>query len=280
MAEPTSCCTVPGGYCARVDTMFNLAGVHVTDVTWHSPEEGRERLVLSVETSPGPAGCPGCGLLATAHGRRVRRLQDIPTFGGPVELVWRQRRHRCVEKACPVDGFSEDSDLAGPRAKLTRRAAWWAMSCLQSDTASVASLARRLGVDWHTSPVRLLRRADDSVRLLESGLIPVDLDAEVGARAHAADGAGHDVVQRLSAALRAAPRIRAGILRSNGTTRSRASTTTRSGVLAGCRTSSVDMQDDLAGHGSLEQGADRCVGLTPARLALDGAVELAPRDQQ
>ena len=33
MAEPTSCCTLPGGYCARVDTLFNLAGVHLTDVS-------------------------------------------------------------------------------------------------------------------------------------------------------------------------------------------------------------------------------------------------------
>ena len=34
MAEPTSCCAEPGGYCARVDTMFNLPGVHVLDVVW------------------------------------------------------------------------------------------------------------------------------------------------------------------------------------------------------------------------------------------------------
>ena len=34
MAEPTSCCVEPGGYCARVDTLFNLPGVHVLDVAW------------------------------------------------------------------------------------------------------------------------------------------------------------------------------------------------------------------------------------------------------
>ncbi len=26
----------------------------------------------------------------------------------------------------------------------------WAISCIQRDTASVAAVARRLGVDWHT----------------------------------------------------------------------------------------------------------------------------------
>jgi hypothetical protein len=34
MAEPTSCCAEPGGYCARVDTLFNLPGVHVLAVAW------------------------------------------------------------------------------------------------------------------------------------------------------------------------------------------------------------------------------------------------------
>jgi hypothetical protein len=28
MAEPTSCCAEPSGYCARVDTLFNLPGVN------------------------------------------------------------------------------------------------------------------------------------------------------------------------------------------------------------------------------------------------------------
>ena len=34
MAEPTSCCVEPGGYCARVDTLFNLLAVHALDVAW------------------------------------------------------------------------------------------------------------------------------------------------------------------------------------------------------------------------------------------------------
>jgi transposase len=178
MAEPTSCCTEPGGYCARVDMLFNLPGVHVTDVVWRQPGKGRERLVLSVETGPGPAGCPGCGVLAAGTGRRVRRLHDIPAFGAPVELVWRQRRYRCAEGACPVGGFSEDTDLARPRAKLTARAAWWAIGCLQRDTASVASVARRLGVDWHTvwSAIKplLSELADDLARLAGVTTLGVD----------------------------------------------------------------------------------------------------------
>jgi transposase len=125
--------------------------VHVLDVVWL---ECRGRLPaglrLMVETHPTGAGCPSCGVVAAGHGRRFRRLHDIPAFGAPVELVWRQRRYRCFESGCPVGGFSEDSPLALPRAKLTARAAWWAISCIQRDNASVASVARRLGVDWHT----------------------------------------------------------------------------------------------------------------------------------
>ena len=46
MAEPTSCCAVPGGYCARVDALFNLPGIHVTDVDWRaeSADGGGEQL--------------------------------------------------------------------------------------------------------------------------------------------------------------------------------------------------------------------------------------------
>jgi len=151
MAEPTSCCAVPGGYCARVDTLFNLSGVHVLEVAWG---EGRGRLPdglrLVVETSSTEVGCRGCGVIAETRGRRQRRLHDIPAFGAPVEVLWRQRRFRCAEPACTVGGFSEDFPLALPRGKITVRAAWWAISCIRSDNASVASMARRLGVDWHT----------------------------------------------------------------------------------------------------------------------------------
>ena len=67
--------------------------------------------MLTIETYPELVGCPGRGVLATGLGRRLRRLHDIPTFGAPVELLWRTRRYRCFEQTCSVDGFSEDHDL-------------------------------------------------------------------------------------------------------------------------------------------------------------------------
>ena len=111
----------------------------------------------------------------------VRRLDDIPAFGAPVQLVWRQRRYRCAEPDCPVRGFSEDHDLAPPRAKLTTRAAWWAISQIARDNASVQSVARRLGVDWHTvwetiKPL-LEELADDPDRLI--GVYTVGVDEHI-----------------------------------------------------------------------------------------------------
>jgi transposase len=179
MAEPTSCCVESVGYCARVDTLFNMAGIHVLDVAWaHSRCSLPPGLRLIVESEPTVAGCPGCGVVAVGHGRRVRRLHDIPAFGAPVELVWRQRRYRCAEPACPVNGFSEDHPLAAAQAKLTRRAVWWAISCIQRDNASVQAVARRLGVDWHTvwDAIRplLAELADDPDRLTGVDTVGVD----------------------------------------------------------------------------------------------------------
>lgn len=173
MAEPTLCCALPGGYCARTDALFNEPGVHVLDVGW---DDGRLR--LTVETHPEPVGCARCGVVAVGHGRRLRRLHDIPAFGAPVELFWRVRRWRCPEPDCQGGVFTEEHDLAPPRDKLTTRAAWWAVSVIARDTASVAAVARRLGVDWHTlwSAIKPLLRqlADDPARFEGVAVLGVD----------------------------------------------------------------------------------------------------------
>ena len=118
MAEPTSCCAEPGGYCARVDTLFNSpACTYSTSPGASAVKRTPAGLRLVVETGSAGTGCPGCGVIAEDRGRRVRRLHDIPAFGAPVQLVWRQRRYRCGELACVVGGFSEDHELAVPRGQ-------------------------------------------------------------------------------------------------------------------------------------------------------------------
>ena len=62
MAEPTSCCAEPGGYCARVDTLFNLPGVHVLDVAWREAVKRTPAgLGLVVETGSAGTGAQGVG---------------------------------------------------------------------------------------------------------------------------------------------------------------------------------------------------------------------------
>lgn len=79
------------------------------------------------------------------------RLIDTPCFGRPVEVWWRKRVWRCEEPDCPAGAFTEqDEQIARPRALLTTRACWWAISQLRREHASVAGLARQLGTTWRT----------------------------------------------------------------------------------------------------------------------------------
>ena len=127
-------------------------------------EQGRTSLVPGWSSSPGG----GCRSL-------LDRLLDRPTLVAVGEPDGSGHdRHA----ACPVDGISEDHHLAPSRAKLTVRAAWWAISCIQRDNGSVASVASRLGVDWHTvweaiKPL-LEELADDPGRLAGVDILGVD----------------------------------------------------------------------------------------------------------
>ncbi|MDQ3357355.1 MAG: transposase family protein [Actinomycetota bacterium] len=96
-------------------------------------------------------GCPVCGVVAVSHGRRTHEVVDTPCFGRPVRLRWRKRTWSCPEVSCPVGTFTEqDEDLAAPRAKVSTRATWWAVRQLRREHASVAGLARQLGITWRT----------------------------------------------------------------------------------------------------------------------------------
>ena len=109
------------------------------------------RLVVRVESAPRVAGCPVCGVVAYAHERDAVSLVDAPSFGRPVRLVWVKRRYACHERACAMATFVEQDDaVAAPRALLTARAVGWALAQLRAEHASIAGLARQLGVDWNT----------------------------------------------------------------------------------------------------------------------------------
>lgn len=125
--------------------MFNTDGMHVLDV-----RRGHHKLVITVESDADVGGCPGCGVVATGHGRRRVMAADAPCFGVPVLLIWLKRLWRCGEASCGVGTWSEEHDLLAPRAVLTSRATTWATDALAHDDTTVSALARHLRVDWHT----------------------------------------------------------------------------------------------------------------------------------
>jgi transposase len=139
-------CGLGARWCARADAIFDVPDMHVLDVEM----DDQQRLVLTIESGQLEAACPACGVLAAGHGRRLRRLHDVPCFGRVTLLQWLVRMWRCREPACPTT-FSEAHDVAPPRMVLTTRAVAWATGALSYDDTTVSALARHLGVDWHTA---------------------------------------------------------------------------------------------------------------------------------
>ena len=73
------------------------------------------------------------------------RVRDLPVGNRPTVLVWSKRVWRCPEAGCSVNNWSETSDHIRPRAVLSVRA-----RRVGEDGASVAAVARSLGVGWST----------------------------------------------------------------------------------------------------------------------------------
>ncbi|WP_249933914.1 ISL3 family transposase [Kocuria sp. 2SI] len=109
------------------------------------------RRVLDIECCDPITGCPGCGVIATGHGRVTVTLIDSPSAGRPTRLRWRKRRWICLETVCTVVSFSEQNPhVAAPRGLLTTRAVSWAIRQLRYENASIQGLARQLGTTWNT----------------------------------------------------------------------------------------------------------------------------------
>jgi transposase len=182
MSEPTGCaggCPRSDTYCDRCDVLVGLPGLHVIKVV---ADQGDQRLTVTVESPPGPMGCPRCGVIAASHGRRTVVLVDAPAFGRPVRVLWRKRSWRCREPACPARSFTEqDERVTRPRGLLTTRACWWAIGQLRAEHASILGLARQLGTTWPTvwSSIKPLleKLADDPARF--DGVTTLGVDEHI-----------------------------------------------------------------------------------------------------
>ena len=80
-------------WCARADALFNVPGLHVLEV---DHDDGR--VVVTVESDQTLTGCPSCGVVAVAHGRRH------PARPLPPEQLWTWLQDRPL--ACPVPAMT------------------------------------------------------------------------------------------------------------------------------------------------------------------------------
>ena len=106
-------------------------------------------------------------------------LRDAPLAGGmPVRVLWNKRIWACPDGECGAKTWTEQSGLAGARRVLTRGAVVYAVAALGAVEASVAGLARKLGVGWQTvwSAVRpvLQQAAADPGRVVPAARIGFD----------------------------------------------------------------------------------------------------------
>jgi transposase len=127
------------------EALLGLPGFRVLEVL-----EDPGEVIVVIELVAETVGCPGCGLVARAHGRSAVDYRDLAVFGRPARLRWRKRRFRCQEPQCRVVTWSESSPAFSSRCLLTERAGL--ECCLQVglNARPVAQMARELGVCWDT----------------------------------------------------------------------------------------------------------------------------------
>ena len=172
---------MPGHSCVcpdaldRCDLLLDFPGPHLVTVT----KGRRSGLVLEVESCDPVTGCPGCGVVATGHGRVMVELIDAPWAGRPVRIRWRKHRRVCREDLCEVVSFVEqDPAVCAPRGLLSTSAIRWAIGRLRREGATIQGLARQLGTTWNTlwsqvQPV-LTMAANDPVRFENVQVLGVD----------------------------------------------------------------------------------------------------------
>jgi transposase len=160
--------------------VLGLDGFRLVAVDEHDGE-----LELAVETTNDMVGCPGCGAVATAHGRRPVRVRDLPVGGRPATLIWIKRLWRCRYERCETRTWSETSLDVPARASLTTRAAREACRRVGHDGEAVAVVAADFGVGWGTVMRAVAEHGtpliDDPARLEGVAALGVDETAYLAA---------------------------------------------------------------------------------------------------
>ncbi len=120
------------------------------EVTGQRLEPGRAVLACRVvDADPGDRWCRRCGCEGTVRDTVVRELAHEPFGWRPTTLVVTVRRYRC--DSCRRVWRQDTTAAANPKAKLTRRAAQWALEALVLQHLTVARVAEALAVAWDTA---------------------------------------------------------------------------------------------------------------------------------
>src|SRR6476469_11115041 len=97
------------------------------------------------------AAAPGCGGEGRYRDTVIRSVTDVPVVGHPLRLRVRVPRYRCVNTACEREVFAHNTDRLARRGwSTTRRCTRYILRRLMIDRATVAAVARELGLSWDT----------------------------------------------------------------------------------------------------------------------------------
>ena len=135
------------------------------------------RAVLACRVVDDDRWCHRCGCKGVARGTVVRPLAYEPLGWRPTTLMVTVRRYRCT--GCAHVWRQDMSMAAEPRARLSRRALWWALRAVVCQHLTIARVAEALDVSWHTANDAVLaegRRVliDDPSRLDGVAVLGVD----------------------------------------------------------------------------------------------------------
>jgi transposase len=144
VSEPTS---LPAAVVADTIVRTVELGVTITDAA----VDGDTTVVFCSLLDDDQRGCPGCGGEGRYRDTVIRSVTDVPVVGHPLRLRVRVPRYRCVNTACEREVFAHNtSRLARPGWSTTRRCARYICRRLMIDRATVAAVARELGLSWDT----------------------------------------------------------------------------------------------------------------------------------
>ena len=122
-------------------------GVTITDAA----VDGDVTVVFCTLLDDGQRDCPGCGTEGVYRDTVIRTVTDVPVIGHPLRLRVRVPRYRCVSTACDREVFAHNTDRLARRGwSTTRRCARYICRRLMIDRATVAAVARELGLSWDT----------------------------------------------------------------------------------------------------------------------------------